>query len=259
MYFSIREQNPVIQAHLASGGTAFTLMGNMLVESTGNRRTVIGPASRFPITLEGTARFQIANLLTGMAACRAMGIGVETMSTALSDFGTAQQNRGRVNFYEVNGGYVLVDYGHNIGAFEAICEMMHAWRCGETIGVVSLPGDRSDALLEQAARVAGCGFDHLIIREDRDRRGRAPGEVAGHLYQTVKALHPVLDPVVILDEFESFQHALKLASPGKVVVLFFDDYRVLQRALVESGAVPVEFSPALFGSPEEPLESAAAS
>jgi cyanophycin synthetase len=233
------------------------MIGDALVESTGNRRTVLGPASRFSITLAGTARFQIANLLAAMAACRALGIGVETITSALTHFGAAQQNRGRVNFYKVNGGHVVVDYGHNVGAFQAICDMTRAWNYGETIGVVSLPGDRSDALLEQASRVAGCGFDRLIIREDADSRGRAPGEVAQRFYETVHAMHPALDPVVILDEFQAYQHALRLARPGTVVTLFFDDYEIVQHALQEAGAVPAEFLPELFIKSPGHLESAA--
>src|SRR5205814_6823853 len=125
-------------------------------------------------------------------------VDAETVTSALVQFGGVQQSGGRVNLCGVNGGHVIVDYGHNLGAFQAICDMMLAWKCKETIGVVSLPGDRSDALLEQAARVAGCGFHRLIIREDSDRRGRAVGAIAGKLCETVRALHPALEPTVIL-------------------------------------------------------------
>src|SRR5206468_2829906 len=107
-YFSTRERNPVVEAHLASGGTAFVLIGDILVECTGNRRMALGTASRFAITLGGTARFQIANLLAAMAACRALGLDEQTTTSALAEFGGIQQNRGRVNLYEVNGGHVIV-------------------------------------------------------------------------------------------------------------------------------------------------------
>lgn len=257
VYFSTSEHSALIQAHLAGGGTAFTLMSNILVECVGNRRTPLGSADGFASTLAGTARFQIANLLAAIAACRALGIGAEPIVSALAEFGGVMQNRGRVNLYKVNGGHVIVDYGHNLGAFQAICDMIMGWKCKETIGVVSLPGDRSDALLEQAARVAGCGFDQLIIREDSDRRGRAVGAIASRLYQGIKKMHPALEPIVIIDELESFRYALRLAGPNKVVVLFYDKYDILEQALGEVGALPTEFRPEWIVAADDRKESAA--
>src|SRR5206468_5656046 len=148
---------------------------------------------------------------------------------------------GRVNLYDVNGGYVLVDYGHNIGAFEAICDMIAAWGAPERIGVVALPGDRSEHSREQAAVAAACGFTQLIIREDNDKRGRAPGEVAGQFYQSVKAAHPEVDAVVIIDETEAYRAALRQAGPGKVIVLFYDDYDLLAPLLAEFAATPTKY------------------
>jgi cyanophycin synthetase len=246
VYFSLLEKNPVIDRHLQSGGTAYTLAANTLVESTGNRSTMLASADRFAITMHGTARFQIANLLAAIAGCRAVGVSIETITSSLAGFGGVGHNRGRVNLYSLNGAYVVVDYGHNLGAFQAICDMMSAWHSVETIGVISLPGDRADSLLHEAARVAACGFQRLIIREDEDKRGRAPGEVAGQLCQVVKRQYPGLDPTVIIDEGEAYRHALRLASPGKVIVLFYDDYNLVQAALAEAGAETADFEAEFF-------------
>jgi len=257
VYFSVAERSPVIEAHLATGGTAYTLTGNTLVESTGNQHRILASADHFACTMRGTARFQVANLLAAIAACRAFGIGVESIVSALADFGGIQKNSGRVNLYSVNGGYVLVDYGHNVGAFQAICDMTRTWSGLESIGVVSLPGDRADRLLQQAARVAGCGFHRLVIREDNDRRGRDVGTIAEQFYKTVKMHSPALDVTVIIDEAEAYRYGLQLAGPGRLVVLFYDDYDLVQRALDEAGAVSAEFRSEILQPLDRSWEGAA--
>jgi cyanophycin synthetase len=241
VYFSLTERNPVIVEHLDSGGTAFVANNGLLVECARNRRTAIGAVDDFACTASGTARFQIANLLAAIAACRALHIEAETIARTLEGFGDEAHNPGRVNLYDVNGGYVVVDYGHNIGAFQAICEMTEAWNMRERIGVVALPGDRSEQSRERAAQAAACGFTRLIIREDNEKRGRAPGEVAEHFFRSVKAIHPELDATIIVDEAEAYRAALEQSEPGKVIVLFYDDYDLLSLALRGFRATPVRF------------------
>jgi cyanophycin synthetase len=241
IYFSLSERNPVVAAHLEQGGTAFVANNDLILECLRNGRQVVGHVDAFACTAAGTARFQILNLLAAFAACRALGIAADSIAAALTDFGDGTQNRGRMNLYSVNGGYVVADYGHNIGAFQAICEMIAAWHASETIGVIALPGDRSDQSREQAAQAASCGFSRMIIREDNEKRGRVPGEVAEHFLRSVKAIHPAMDATIVVDEMEAYQVGLRQAGPGKVVVLFYDDYALLSSALNEFGAEPVRF------------------
>jgi cyanophycin synthetase len=203
--------------------------------------TVFGTVTDFPITMGGTAGFQVANLLAAIAACRALEMRQENFVPALMNFDNAVQNRGRTNLYQVDSAYLLVDYGHNVGAFRAICDMTAKWQGKRVTGVVSLPGDRSDSLLTEAARVPACGFDRLIIREDMDKRGRSPGEVAHLFEKAVRDNHPRLAVQVIVDEHEAFSHALRTAEPGEVIVLFYDDYAVLNRILQQFGATPAQY------------------
>ncbi|HSK64067.1 MAG TPA: hypothetical protein VK893_09505 [Pyrinomonadaceae bacterium] len=56
--------------------------------------------------------------------------------------------------------------------------MASKWEDRRVTGVIGVPGDRDDTLIEHAGRVAARGFHRLIIREDRDPRGRERGAVA---------------------------------------------------------------------------------
>lgn len=243
VYFSLSERNPVITEHLAAGGTAYVVTNGHLLECVSNRRTVLASVYDFACAAAGTAKFQVANLLAAFGACRALGVESSVIASSLADFGDEVRNRGRANLYDVNGAYVVADYGHNIGAFQAICEMTAAWELPERIGVVALPGDRSEQSREQAAQAAACGFTKMIIREDNEKRGRKPGEVAEHFYKSVKAAHPEVNAQIILDEGQAYEAALQQAGPNKVIVLFYDDYELLSGALREHGARPVRFHP----------------
>ena len=98
------------------------------------------------MTLNGRIAFEVENALAVVGAACAMGIDRKVIRERVASFASDPVKvPGRFNVFALRGGTVIVDYGHNIGAFQAICDMMMAWKCTKTIGVVSLPGDRSDA------------------------------------------------------------------------------------------------------------------
>jgi cyanophycin synthetase len=67
--------------------------------------------------------------------------------------------------------------------------------------------------------LAGRTFDHLVIREDDDLRGREPGEVAAVLLEAVTAAGvPPERTTMIMDEVEATHAAIDLADPGDLVV-----------------------------------------
>ena len=72
-------------------------------------------------------------------------------------------NPGRANLYRVKGGYVMVDYGHNPDAFTAVCRMAARWDDRRVTGIIGVPGDRDDSVVEQAGRAAARGFHRIII------------------------------------------------------------------------------------------------
>ena len=53
-----------------------------------------------------------------------------------------------------------------------------ASRTGSAIGVIGIPGDRRDEDHREYGRLAGHAFDTIVVREDKNLRGRKPGESA---------------------------------------------------------------------------------
>lgn len=221
-FFSLSDENPVVQRHLAAGGTAYFVRDGHLVEATGNAVRPIVPESALPCTFGGLARFQTANALAALAACRALGLNLAQAATALRRFGGAGDNPGRMNVYRVERGYVIVDYGHNPGAFEALCSLTAAYPERTITGIFTAPGDRTNELIEATARRAAHCFDRLIIREDEDLRGRRAGEVPEMLYRVVRAEAPDKPCRIIRNEAAALRTALEQMEEDELIVFFYE-------------------------------------
>jgi cyanophycin synthetase len=245
VYFAIDESNPVVRSHLQAGGKAYFARNNALIEAVGEVQRTIADVTMLPVVMNGAAKFQIGNLLAAIAACRAFGIEQDVLLKSLIGFSSWANNPGRANLYRLNGGHVMVDYGHNAEAFDAICHLTANWNDRRVTGIITIPGDRDDAIIDRAARVAAKGFNKEIVREDRDLRGREPGDVAKIVCRAISEVSPGTQCEVVLDEIEALRHAVSQMIKGEVVVLFYEKLLPVQQALQEMAAQPVMSLPLL--------------
>jgi cyanophycin synthetase len=244
VYFSIDENNPLLKRHLQSGGTAYFARKKGLIEATGEIQYNLADLSRLPVMMNGAADFQVSNLLATIAACRAFVVEPDLMVRSLISFSNCDNNPGRANLYRLNGGHVMVDYGHNTEAFDAICRMTSAWNDRQVTGIISVPGDRDDSIIDRAARAAAKGFDKVIVREDCDLRGRKPGDEANILCRAIREESPATECEVILDEIEALRQAVSRMVKNEVIVVFYEKLQPIQNALQELAAQPVVALPA---------------
>jgi cyanophycin synthetase len=236
VYFSTDAQNPFVRHHVEHGGTAYVVHGEWLEEHAGNSQKRIVRANAMPVTLGGMASFQVSNALAAIAAARALGVTPQQAAEAMLDFSSERHNAGRMNMYSIDGVYVLLDYGHNPAAFRAVCDFVAKWKSGKTIAVLGLPGDRSDALVVEAARMAACGFDRFIVREDKDLRGRREGEVPGLIRSAIERSQPRMPLLIIPDEATAIRSAIQDAHTGDLIVFFCEKVQTAMEMLRESGA-----------------------
>ena len=239
IYFAIDENNPLIASHLQGGGTAYFAKNKALIESVGETQRTIAETSMLPVVMNGAADFQVSNLLATIAACRAFGIEQEKLLKALISFSSWANNPGRANLYRLNGGHVMVDYGHNTDAFNAICRMTSNWNDRRVTGIITVPGDRDDAIIDRAARVAARGFNKVIVREDHDLRGRKQGDVADIVYRAIREVSPETECEIVFDEVEALRRAVSQMHKGEVIVCFYEKLQPVQQALHELSAQPV--------------------
>jgi cyanophycin synthetase len=111
-------------------------------------------------------------------------------------------------------------------------------------------------VVEQAGRAAARGFGRIIIKEDRDLRGRRRGEIAGQLRRAVMSEAPGRDCRVALDEIDAMRTAIEEMRPGDVIVIFYEKLDPALSLLEQFGARPAQSVPRLFYCVESFLQSA---
>jgi cyanophycin synthetase len=100
------------------------------------------------------------------------------------------------------------------------------------VGVIAAPGDRRDDVVINVGRIAGSGFDIIYIKEDEDLRGREPGETAALLKQgVIESGYPAETITVVLSEYDAVLAALGRAQPEDLIVVFYERYDVVKRAI----------------------------
>jgi cyanophycin synthetase len=239
VYFSLRPDNPILLEHARAGGTGYLFRAGRVVELEAGAEHELFEAASIPATMGGTADFQVANALAAVAAARAFGMSREEVGASVARFRSDSENPGRANLYRVRAGYVMVDYGHNPEAFHAVCRMAAKWEGRRVTGIIGVPGDRDDSVIEQAGRVAARGFHRVVVKEDRDLRGREKGEVARLLCEAVADEWAGTECRVVLDEVEALRSEIQGMEGGQVVVIFYDKLEPVLAALGEYGATPV--------------------
>src|SRR5262249_23190047 len=90
---------------------------------------------------------------------------------------------------------------------------------GRAVGGIGIPGDRRDDDQHEYGAIAAGAFDEIIVREDKNLRGRAPGETAGNVIEGVREARArggarTLKSEKILDELTAVRAALRRACPG---------------------------------------------
>jgi cyanophycin synthetase len=226
--FGLDASNPVVTQHLEAGGTAYLLdHDGWLVEAENQDRRRIMRAADSPASFGGLASFNIANALAATAACRGLGVSLPEVQRGLARFQPDRDNPGRVNLRRVRGVPVLVDYAHNAEALTAIGQLIAARWGSDPIAVITLPGDRVDPLVLESARAVGSAFRRIVIYEDRDLRGRRPGEMVSLISSGVSLARPDAECLRAASLEEAAEVALALATPADPVLIVYEELHPL--------------------------------
>ncbi|MDB4936154.1 MAG: Cyanophycin synthetase, partial [Labilithrix sp.] len=178
-----------------------------------------------PATIEGKAMHNVQNAMFAAVMAYAMGVKVENIRQGLRTFDTSYfQVPGRTNVFDELPFKVILDYGHNPAAVQAMTDLAQRLECsGRRVCVLSAPGDRRDEDIRAIARIAGGAFDHIILRRDDDLRGRGPDVVPRMMEaELLDSGFPKERLEVIPDEQAAIQAALDGAQRGDLVLIFAD-------------------------------------
>jgi len=221
--FSLEESNGQVRRHLGTGGRAVFQSDGWICLAEGNTLEPLVRVADIPLAWGGRARYNIANALAAAAALWGLGVAKEVIKQGLASFQPAEHNPGRQSMTTVAGRTVMIDYAHNVAGLQQLCSFARQLCRGRLLGVVAAPGDRRSATVFRVGQVAGQGFDQLFIKEDRDRRGRAPGETAEILRQGAVASGLSASAVSVhLEEEAALRAACVAASPDDLIVVLYE-------------------------------------
>jgi cyanophycin synthetase len=244
--FTMQDKHEFVERWIRRGRKAVVLekgpLGEMMVIKEGRRTMPIAWVHTLPATFEGRARMMVQNAMAAAAAAHAAGAHLHDIRQGLRSFSTSiYQAPGRLNLFDLEGVKVIIDYAHNAAGLERLGDFVErmtadapaggrpgeaSWTANLRLAVVATAGDRRDDDMRELGRVAARYFDDLIIREDRNPRGRTRGETAALIlegvYEGMAAGARVGSVEVVVDEMEATRKALDRSRPGDLVVLCVD-------------------------------------
>jgi len=224
-WFALDESCTLLAAHRASGGATCGVRGGRLRLSRGAAQHDLGAVSAMPLSVEGSARYNIANLAGAALVAATLGVPPATIAAVFARFGSSgADNIGRMMRFERGGVRILVDYAHNVEGLRGLLEVAEHLRApdGRLATLLGHAGNRQDAEIEALARVAAGFHPALVVVKENEAhlRGRAPGEIPRIIHAALlKAGLPESALPVRMSELAAVQCALEWARPGDVLAL----------------------------------------
>ena len=221
--FSMDEDNPRIKALQKLGGITAIYENGYVTLCRGTWKMRIMKAADIPLTYGGKAPFMIQNVLPAVIAANVRGIGMEDIKIALQTFiPSATQTPGRLNLFEFENFSILLDYAHNPAGMRALQKFTDNLEATVKVGIIAGVGDRRDEDTMELGSIAAEMFDEIIIRQDKNLRGKSEQQLIHMLDEGIKMKVPNRKTTIIPSEKEAITYAVKNAQKGSLIVLCSD-------------------------------------
>jgi cyanophycin synthetase len=127
-----------------------------------------------------------------------------------------------MNLFQFKKYSVMVDYAHNPAGFQAIARFLERIEAKPKVGVIAGVGDRRDEDIMQLGVLSAQMFDEIIIRQDRNLRGRSEQEIIDLMLSGIHSVNKDKTVKVIPTESEAIDYALKHAKKGSFITICSD-------------------------------------
>jgi len=222
--FSMDENNPRIRAHCDEGGIATVYENGYISLYKGTWKIRIIPARDVPLTYEGKAMHNISNCLPAvLAAYIFKDVSIAEIKQALLTFipGDAL-TPGRLNFFHFKEFTFLADFAHNPHGLELLGDFVRKLDFSHKVGVISGTGDRRDEDIRELGAISAKFFDEIIIRCDKNLRGRTAEEIIGLLVEGIKSVDPHKPLMTIPNEDQALEYIYENHKPGALYTVMCD-------------------------------------
>lgn len=222
--FSMDENNPRIKEHCAVGGLATVYENGFVTIMKGTWKIRVMAAKDIPLTYEGKAVHNIANCLPAVLATYLYrDISIDDIKLGLQTFMPGEAlTPGRLNFFHFKNISFLADFAHNPHGLKLLCDFVSKLDYKTKIGVISGTGDRRDEDIMELGEISARYFDQIIIRCDKNLRGRTADEIIGLLKQGINKVNPGVPTTTIANENEALEYIYANQVPGALYTIMCD-------------------------------------
>jgi UDP-N-acetylmuramyl tripeptide synthase len=209
-----------LERHTQMGGMAAYIDDGYFTISRHGYRTRIARVNDVPLTLNGRASCMIQNILPCLLVASIRQFSPDNIRTALQTFIPGpDMTPGRMNLFRFGDVEVMLDYVHNEDGMKHLAQFMEKTDCGRKIGIITSPGDRRNEDIRKMGHDSAKIFDELIIRHDREGRGRSNEDITRLLKEGIRQSGIAVHTTIVSDEIEAIKYALANAQPGDFIVV----------------------------------------
>jgi cyanophycin synthetase len=221
--FSLKENSKRISKHCAKGGIAAVYENGYVTILKGNWKIRVEKVTNIPLTFSGMAEFNIANVLAAILATYVQDFKTEDIRQALQTFVPSPAlTPGRMNMFHFRNYSVMIDYAHNTHGLLAIGKFVKSVNASVKIGIIAGVGDRRDEDIISLGETAAVVFDEIIIRQDRNLRGRTEQEIIDLMTKGIYNIDPNKKVTIIKKESEAIDFAFQNAAKDSFIVITSD-------------------------------------
>ncbi len=222
--FSMDENNPRIKDHCKKGGLAAVFENDFISILKGTWKIRVINVHDVPVTFEGKALHNISNCLPAvMAAYLYRDISIDDIRSALLSFvPSSSQTPGRLNFFQFKSFTILADFAHNPHGLKLLGDFIGKLEYPKRIGLISGTGDRRDEDIRELGSLSAKYFDEIIIRCDKNLRGRSAEEIIQLLQEGIALENPDIPTMVIANEEEALEYIYAHPQTGALYVVMCD-------------------------------------
>jgi cyanophycin synthetase len=224
--FAHDDSQPSFVAHRQAGGTTCGVDNGQLMLSHKNERLSLGAIADMPLTMNGAAIYNVANISAAVLAAIVLGVAPKMISSELMRFGSERSdNPGRLERWHISGVTVVIDYAHNPSGLSLLMMASLAERKnnqGRVGLLLGQAGNRGDDAIRQLAEVAASYQpDFVAIKELSSMlRGRVLGEVPALLRAALLAKGlPATSIIIEADEVDAARRLLEWAQPNDILIM----------------------------------------
>lgn len=221
--FSMDEDNERIKKHMRQGGLSAIYENGYITLAKGEWKMRVTKAVNVPLTIDGKAAFMIQNVLPAVITGYVRGLSIEDIKVALESFiPSPSQTPGRLNIFNFKHFQMMLDYAHNPAGLRALQKLVEKMDGFPKVGIVAGIGDRREEDNNELGAIAAEMFDEVIIRQDRNLRGKTEEELIAMVLAGVKSIDPNKKVTIIPSEKEAITYAITNATPGSLIVVSSD-------------------------------------